>query len=127
MTKNDKNGLYQNGSVGIFLANYSDHVLVEFDGEEVELPHTAIEDMTLGYAISVHKSQGSEYKHVILCLPDKPENMLKRNIVYTGVTRAKEDIYIYEMEGAMSKAVETNLELFMQTGLKEKLIGYQTK
>ena len=123
MTKNNKDGLYQNGSVGIFLANRGDEFLVEFDGEEVLIPKSSIEDMTLGYAISVHKSQGSEYKHVIMCLPDKPVNMLKRNIAYTGATRAKQDLFIYEMRGAMQKAVETNLELFMQTGLKNKLCG----
>lgn len=123
MTKNCKDDLYQNGSVGIFLSNRGDEIVVEFEGEETTLPKQAIEDMTLGYAISVHKSQGSEYKHVILCLPDKPENMLKRNIVYTGVTRAKKDLVVYEMKGSMQKAVETNSELFMQTGLKEKLIN----
>ena len=123
MTKNNKDGLYQNGSVGIFLANRGEELLVEFDGEEVLIPKASIEDMTLGYAISVHKSQGSEYKHVLMCLPDKPVNMLKRNIAYTGATRAKVDLFIYEMKGAMQKAVETNLELFMQTGLKNKLSG----
>jgi exodeoxyribonuclease V alpha subunit len=121
MTKNHKDGLYQNGSVGIFLANLGDEIVVEFEGEEVYLPKDAIEDMTLGYAMSVHKSQGSEYKHVLLCLPNEPVNMLKRNIVYTAATRAKTDLTIFEMVGAMQKAVETNLELFMQTGLKEKL------
>ena len=105
------------------MANRGEELLVEFDGEEVLIPKASIEDMTLGYAISVHKSQGSEYKHVLMCLPDKPVNMLKRNIAYTGATRAKVDLFIYEMEGAMQKAVETNLELFMQTGLKNKLSG----
>jgi exodeoxyribonuclease V alpha subunit len=122
MTKNNKDGLYQNGSVGIFVSNLGDEIIVNFEGEDVTLPKEAIEDMTLGYAMSVHKSQGSEYKHVLLCLPDKPENMLKRNIVYTAVTRAKCDLTILEMKGAMAKAVDTNLELFMQTGLKNKLI-----
>lgn len=122
MTKNSKDGLYQNGSVGLFISNLGEEIIVEFDGEEVTLPKTAIEDMTLGYAISVHKAQGSEYKHVLLCLPDKPINMLKRNIVYTAVTRAKLDIAVYEMVGAMQKSVETNTELFMQTGLSKKLV-----
>lgn len=122
MTKNSKDGLYQNGSVGLFISNLGEEIVVEFDGEEVVLPKTAIEDMTLGYAISVHKAQGSEYKHVLLCLPDKPVNMLKRNIVYTAVTRAKLDISVYEMPGAMQKSVETNTELFMQTGLSQKLV-----
>jgi exodeoxyribonuclease V alpha subunit len=123
MTKNNKDGLYQNGSVGIFVSNLGDEIVVNFDGEDVTLDKSAIEDMTLGYAMSVHKSQGSEYKHVLLCLPDKPENMLKRNIVYTAATRAKCDLTILEMRGAMAKAVDTNLELFMQTGLKNKLIS----
>lgn len=122
MTKNSKDGLYQNGSVGLFISNLGEEIIVEFDGEEVVLPKTAIEDMTLGYAISVHKAQGSEYKHVLLCLPEKPVNMLKRNIVYTAVTRAKLDISVYEMPGAMQKSVETNTELFMQTGLSQKLV-----
>jgi exodeoxyribonuclease V alpha subunit len=123
MTKNDRDGSYQNGSVGIFLSNFGDEIVVEFDGEEVTLPKSAIDDMTLGYAMSVHKSQGSEYKHVLLCLPDKPVNMLKRNIVYTAATRAKCDLTIFEMSGAMETSVNTNLELFMQTGLKNKLTG----
>lgn len=123
MTKNAKNGLYQNGSVGIFLENHGDELLVEFDGEEVIIPDTAIEDMTLGYAISVHKSQGSEYKHVILCLPAEPANMLTRNIFYTAVTRAKQDISIFAMPGAIEKAVFTQLDIFMQTGLKSRLMS----
>lgn len=127
MTKNNKDGLYQNGSVGILIANRGDDFVIEFDGEQVEIPKKCIEDMTLGYAISVHKSQGSEYKHVLLCLPSEPENMLKRNIVYTAVTRAKKDICIYEMNGSTKKAVDTNLELFMQTGLKDKLIASASK
>jgi len=127
MIRNHKDGLYQNGSVGIFLENLGDEFVVEFDGEETHLPKSAIEDMTLGYAVSVHKSQGSEYKHVILCLPDKPANMLTRNIVYTGVTRAKKDIAVLEMKDAMAKAVSTNLKIFMQTGLREKLRAISVK
>ena len=123
MTKNDRDGLYQNGSVGIFISNMGDSFIVEFDGEEVEIPKSAVDDMTLGYAISVHKSQGSEYKHVLLCLPEKPVNMLKRNIIYTAVTRAKKDIVVLEMPNAIQKSVETNTETFMQTNLKQKLLA----
>lgn len=123
MIKNDPAGLYQNGSVGIFIANEGDELRVDFDGEEVLLPKSAINDMTLGYAISVHKAQGSEYTHVIMCLPNKPKNMLKRNILYTGVTRAKKDIVILEMEGTVKQSVENNVETFTQTGLKEKIVS----
>lgn len=123
MIRNDKSGRYQNGSVGLFLANYEDTIVVDFEGQEVELPSTAIDDMALGYAISVHKSQGSEYKHVILCLPAEPANMLTRNIFYTAVTRAKQDISIFAMPGAIEKAVFTQLDIFMQTGLKSRLMS----
>ena len=122
MIRNDPDGNYQNGSVGIFISNMGEEILVNFEGEEVRLSKSAISDMTLGYAISIHKSQGSEYNHVILCLPEEPTNMLKRNIIYTGVTRAKKDIVILAMRGTIKKSVETNIETFSQTGLKERLL-----
>lgn len=122
MIKNDKDMQYQNGSVGIFLNVYGSEIEVDFEGQIVKLPMTAINDMALGYAISVHKSQGSEYKHVIMCLPQEPQTILKRNVFYTGVTRAKEDIAILAMNGTIEKAVSTNMELFKQTGLKNKIV-----
>lgn len=121
MIKNSKDGLYQNGSVGIFLENQHDFIKVLFEDEETLLPREAIDDMTLGYAMSVHKAQGSEYKHVIMCMPDNPKKMLNRNIFYTGVTRAKQDIKILAMPGTIQIAVTTSDEMFMQTGLKGKL------
>lgn len=123
MIKNDKDMQYQNGSVGIFLANYGTDIEVDFEGVVTRIPATAINDMSLGYAISVHKSQGSEYKHVIMCLPQEPVVMLKRNIFYTGATRAKQDLHVLAMTGTIETAVKTNMELFMQTGLKEALCG----
>ena len=121
MIKNDKDMLYQNGSVGIFLAHYGNEIEIDFEGTVTTVPATAINDMSLGYAISVHKSQGSEYKHVIMCLPQEPVIMLKRNIFYTGATRAKEDLHVLAMTGTIETAVDTSMELFMQTGLKTAL------
>ena len=121
MIKNDKDMQYQNGSVGIFLANYGNEIEIDFEGVVTTLPVTAINDMSLGYAISVHKSQGSEYKHVIMCLPQEPVVMLKRNIFYTGATRAKQDLHILAMTDTIETAVNTSMELFMQTGLKDAL------
>ena len=53
-----------------------------------------MEDLNLAYAISIHKSQGSEFKHVIVALPERPANMLKRNLLYTAITRAKKTVYV---------------------------------
>lgn len=126
MIKNDKSMLYQNGSVGVLLAHYGNEIEVDFEGTVTMLPATAINDMSLGYAISVHKSQGSEYKHVIMCLPQEPVVMLKRNIFYTGATRAKQDLHVLAMTNTIETAVETSMELFMQTGLKEALCAKST-
>lgn len=123
MIRNSKDGLYQNGSVGIFLENLSDEIVVSFDGEETRLPKKAIEDMMLGYAVSVHKAQGSEFKHVILCLPAEPVSMLTRKIFYTAVTRAKHDICVMAMNNTIERAVYNNPETFSQTGLAEKIIA----
>ena len=121
MTRNDSDGLYQNGSVGLFIKSMPNGIVINFEGENITLPKSALADMTLGYAVSVHKSQGSEYKHVILCLPEKPASLLKRNVVYTGITRAKKDLHLLYMNSAFKTAVANNQEPLLQTGLAKKL------
>lgn len=126
MVRNHPQGLYQNGSVGILLENYGDTISVLFDKEEKMLPKDAFDDMTLGYAMSVHKFQGSECSHVFICLPKEPVIMLKRNILYTAVTRAKDDVVVAEIYGAIEHAVKTSQTTFMQTGLSEKLSSFSS-
>ena len=125
MVKNDPHGQYQNGSVGMFIASTPDGIRVNFEGEEMVLPKTALNDMTLGYAVSVHKAQGSEYDNVIICLPEKPSSMLKRNIIYTAVTRAKKNCWILYVGNSLNQSILTHEELFMQTRLMEKLKAFK--
>ncbi len=65
------------------------HALVEFDGRELTYELTEMDELTLAYAISVHKSQGSEYPAVVMPLLTQHFMLLQRNLIYTGLTRAK--------------------------------------
>jgi len=130
-TKND-NGL-ANGDVGVVTAiNRYDGELVitcNFDGVSVELEGEMINNLELAYATTVHKSQGSEYKCVLFVVDSKHSIMLKRNIVYTAVTRAKQEIVIIGQRSAYTKAIsceETDSRLsclssFIQRRFKETL------
>lgn len=67
-----------------------------------------LENLTLAYALTVHKSQGAEYKKVITCLTEAHGPMLKRNFPYTGFTRAKEEVSFYGTRKALKRAIENN-------------------
>lgn len=71
----------------------------------VEYTNDTIEDVTLAYAMTMHKSQGSEYDAVVSCLTDFHKNMLNCNILYTGVTRAKKTFHLYTSRKALEKAI----------------------
>ena len=73
------------------------------------------------YAITVHKSQGAEFDTVMLLLPDKDTPLLTRELIYTGITRAREKVIIYGKEEIFKAAVARGIE--RRSGLKEKLWG----
>lgn len=88
-----------NGEVGvikeIIVKNGKTHALVEFFGEEFEFKSTDLKNLIHSYAMTIHKSQGSEYKYVFLIIDEEHKFMLKENIIYTGITRAKQKLFIY--------------------------------
>lgn len=67
---------------------------IEFDSNIIEYPYDELDSLTLGYAISIHKSQGSEFKNVIIPISYYFSSMLKKKLVYTAVTRAKEKLIL---------------------------------
>jgi exodeoxyribonuclease V alpha subunit len=71
----------------IFLADSA--LTIDFDGREVTLTGDSLDALELAYAISIHKSQGSEYPAVIVLVHQSHYVMLRRNLLYTGVTRAR--------------------------------------
>ena len=80
-----------NGDVGIIfkVAKDSEKVTVFYDDKTVEYEGDELEQLTLAYASTIHKSQGSEYPAVIVILDSSHYMMLQRNLIYTAITRAK--------------------------------------
>lgn len=112
-----------NGDVGRVLAIGGKGLEVEFEGQRVSLSGEKLGDLQLAYAISVHKSQGSEYPAVVLLLHRAHRIMLRRNLLYTAVTRAKAFCCVVDTPWALSFAVKRTAEARRYTHLAERLRG----
>ena len=91
----------------------------DFDGKAITVEGDEFEQLTLAYACTVHKSQGSEYKNVAVMLDFSHSIMLQRNLLYTAVTRAKENIWVLASHGSLETAVRNNKERHRWTALRE--------
>ena len=113
-----------NGDLGIItrIDNINKEITVDYDGNIVIYNKSNYTNFTLGYVISIHKSQGSEYKVVLMVLLTTFRRMLYRKLLYTGVTRAKNNLYILGEMEAINMAIHNNASLDRKTGLKEKII-----
>ncbi|MCB1120010.1 MAG: ATP-dependent RecD-like DNA helicase [Verrucomicrobiae bacterium] len=113
-----------NGDIGtIEEINGEDATLtVQFDSERVEMTRSDLLDVSLAYAISVHKSQGSEYPIVIIPLVKGHFMMLQRNLLYTALTRGKKKIFVVGDPVAWYMAVQNADPAKRFTDLKEKLL-----
>jgi exodeoxyribonuclease V alpha subunit len=101
--KNDYNKEVFNGDLGTVMAidEIDKEVIIDFDGREVTYDYADLNELTLAWATSIHKSQGSEYPVVILPLYTQHYVMLSRNLFYTGLTRAKQLAIIVGSEKAV--------------------------
>jgi exodeoxyribonuclease V alpha subunit len=97
------------------------HLLVEFDGRRVGYARDELEQLTLAYAISVHKSQGSEYPTVVIPLTTQHYPLLQRNLVYTAITRAQYLVVLVGMPKALKIALSNDLPGKRMTGLVDRL------
>ncbi len=95
--------------------------VVSDDGKNIEYLFSELDQLQHAYAITVHKSQGSEFKKVILLLPNAVPSLLTRNVLYTAMSRAKENLIIIGSGNTLRKMVNTNKTNLRQTKLKEKL------
>ncbi|WP_031538868.1 MULTISPECIES: ATP-dependent RecD-like DNA helicase [unclassified Bacillus (in: firmicutes)] len=111
--------------VSIFYAKENtekqDMVIVSFDGIEATYTRQDLNQITLAYCCSVHKSQGSEFPIVIMPIVKSYYRMLRRNLIYTGITRSKQFLILCGEIEAMELGVSRNDELNRQTTLKEKI------
>ena len=115
-----------NGDTGkIIEINESESVLtVEFDDQRrVEYPFNALDELELAYAVTVHKSQGSEYGAVIMPIVSGPKQLMNRNLLYTGVTRAKKCLVMIGNPKIVQEMTENNQENLRYSGLKQSILS----
>jgi exodeoxyribonuclease V alpha subunit len=96
-------------------------VTIEFDGRLVTYDYSDLDEVVLAYAVSVHKSQGSEYPVVILPVVTQHYMLLQRNLIYTGITRAKKLVIMIGTKKALAIAIRNNKPQRRYTLLSERL------
>jgi exodeoxyribonuclease V alpha subunit len=96
-------------------------LLIEFDGRAVNYDVSDLDELSLAYATSIHKSQGSEYPAVVIPLAMQHFMMLERNLLYTGVTRGKKLVVIIGQAKAMAMAVKNLRSSRRITALAQRL------
>ncbi|MCI8597758.1 MAG: ATP-dependent RecD-like DNA helicase [Lachnospiraceae bacterium] len=116
-----------NGDMGIIrsINTFAEELTVEFDeGRMVSYPFKQLEELELAYAITVHKSQGSEYPAVVIPLLSGPKPLMNRNLLYTAVTRARSCVTLVGSPQAFQMMVENETEQKRYTGLSETIKSY---
>jgi exodeoxyribonuclease V alpha subunit len=96
-------------------------VAIDFEGRLVPYDYSDLDEVVLAYAISVHKSQGSEYPVVILPVVTQHYMLLQRNLIYTGITRAKKMVIMIGTKRALAIAIRNNKPQRRYTLLSERL------
>jgi len=94
---------------------------IDFDGRLVPYDYSDLDEVILAYAVSVHKSQGSEYPVVILPVVTQHYMLLQRNLIYTGITRAKKLLIMIGTKKALAIAIRNNKPQRRYTLLSERL------
>ena len=116
-----------NGDMGIVreINEYSQELVVEYDEHRrVRYPVSDLDEIELSYAITIHKSQGSEYPAVIMPILGGPRMLLNRNLLYTAVTRAKSTVCILGSSQTLFSMVENEQQLKKYTGLMDRIVEF---
>lgn len=111
-----------NGETGIVREIYKSYCIIEFDGVFVKYYRADMQMISLGYSITIHKSQGSSIKIVILCTPQSHIYMLNSNLLYVGLTRMKERCYHLGALNSINQAVKKKANLTRHTHMQELLL-----
>lgn len=114
-----------NGDMGLIrsISSYEEIVTVEFEeGRLVNYSFKQLDELELAYAITIHKSQGSEYPAVVIPLLTGPKMLMNRNLLYTAVTRAKKCVTLVGNDVTFDNMIQNVSEQKRYTGLKERLL-----
>lgn len=113
-----------NGDMGIIreINDFAETMTVEFDeGRMVEYPYKLLDELELAYAITIHKSQGSEYPAVVIPLLSGPAMLMNRNLLYTAVTRARKCVTLVGNEATFAQMVQNTSQQKRYSGLCDRL------
>ena len=113
-----------NGDMGIVreINDFAETMTVEFDeGRMVEYPYKLLDELELAYAITIHKSQGSEYPAVVIPLLSGPSMLMNRNLLYTAVTRARKCVTLVGNEVTFEQMVQNTSQQKRYSGLCDRL------
>jgi exodeoxyribonuclease V alpha subunit len=113
-----------NGDIGFVTAIDPDEATlsVEYDGRVVSYPYGELDELVLCYATTIHKSQGSEYPVVVIPISTQHYMMLKRNLIYTGITRGRKLVVLVGQKKALAMAVKGKQVARRWSKLKERLL-----
>ncbi len=120
-TKNIPDTDISNGDIGIIETIDAEDILIDFDSEYLECKKQDLDNIKLGYSISIHKAQGSEFDIVIIPMDRSFSRMLYRKLIYTAVTRAKKYLLLVGEKEALINSVNNVKEQDRLTGLKDRL------
>ena len=116
-----------NGDTGTIrsMNSFAEELTVEFDeGRMVSYPFKQLDELELAYAVTVHKSQGSEYPAVVIPLLSGPRPLMNRNLLYTAVTRARSCVTLVGSPEVFEMMVQNETEQKRYTGLAQAVKSY---
>ena len=119
---NDLDNNVFNGDIGYIESINGNKIEIDFEGNIVEYEKKNLKQIKHAYAITIHKSQGSEFEHVIMPISNSYYKMLYNKLIYTGVSRAKKTLTIVGDPHSFAKAVANNYSANRKTSLKTKII-----
>lgn len=128
--KNGEKGMgIFNGDIGIIVEidPHSGNLLINFEGRAASYTSTMLNKIEHAYAITIHKSQGSEYNAVIMPITDRSQMLLYRNLLYTGVTRAKNILILIGRRDTVQQMVDSDRRTLRYSNIKPLLIAKYRK
>ncbi len=113
-----------NGDMGVIreINRYTERVTVEFDEHRmVEYTYSGLDELELAYAVTIHKSQGSEYPAVVIPLLSGPRMLMNRNLLYTAVTRARRCVTVVGASETFEQMIDNTMEQKRYSSLAERI------
>jgi exodeoxyribonuclease V alpha subunit len=128
-TENDYDKEVFNGNIGIIerIDSVEHEVTIRFDGRLVKYDFGELDEVGLAYAITIHKSQGSEFPAVVIPLATQHYMLLQRNLIYTGITRGKRLLVLIGQKKALAIAVRNDRPQRRYSGLLTSLTANETR